>query len=148
MLRSRLAADEGFTLIELLVVILIVGILVAVGLASFLNQRAKSEDAEAKVYATAAGKAMVIWGGDHGGSYADATPAGLARIEPSLATARGLTIDAGRRSFTVTVDSAAGDKGGGSFSLERSDTSAIARTCANPGKGACAATPDSGGNSW
>jgi type IV pilus assembly protein PilA len=47
---DKKGAEKGFTLIELLVVIIIIGILAAIALPSFLNQASKARQSESKTY--------------------------------------------------------------------------------------------------
>lgn len=143
MRRPPLAAERGFTLVELLVVMLIIGILSAVGIGTFLNQRSKAEDADAKASASTAAKAMAIFHTEHD-TYAGATAAELAKIEVSLGRADNLSVTGDDTTFTVSVDSAAG----GTFSLAKQASGAIERECTQPGVGGCAGTPDAHGNRW
>jgi type IV pilus assembly protein PilA len=146
--RLRAADDSGFTLVELLVVTLIIGILAAIAIASFLNQRSKAQDSQAKVYATTAAKALEVWHSDHS-TYAGATQAGLGAIEPSVNQAPNLTLGTlGPTTFRVEVDSVSGTSGGGAFSLEKLPDGSLRRDCTNPGAGGCRVNADANGNRW
>jgi type IV pilus assembly protein PilA len=83
-LRQRSKDEGGFTLIELLVVILIIGILAAIAIPSFLNQKSKAQDSAAKSQVTTLQTAVETYATDHNGSYAGATLALLQVIEPTL----------------------------------------------------------------
>jgi prepilin-type N-terminal cleavage/methylation domain-containing protein len=144
--RLRPCSDErGFTLIELLVVILIIGILSAIALPSFINQRGKAQDAEAKTAVRNARTALETFHTDRQ-SY-NVSVADLEDLEPSLRDARNLAVTGTDETFTVSVYTASPETGG-TYTITLDANGDATRTCANHGKGGCRATADAAGNYW
>lgn len=83
--RQTYKSEDGFTLIELLVVILIIGILAAVAIPSFLSQRAKGQDACGKAMIKEMSTAMATYHLERD-TYVGATPAALNAIESTIGT--------------------------------------------------------------
>jgi len=84
-LRQRMARDEsGFTLVELLVVMLILGLLIAVAIPTFFNQKQKANDADSKAMAHTAQTAVETYATDNNGAYTGATLAALQNIESTI----------------------------------------------------------------
>ncbi|HEY9627466.1 MAG TPA: type IV pilin-like G/H family protein [Coleofasciculaceae cyanobacterium] len=106
---GRKKSEKGFTLIELLVVIIIIGILAAIALPSFLNQAAKSKQSEGKTTIGAVNRAQQAYRieGDSFANSIDALKIGL----PSIGTHYTYTIagntDTSSIEAVATVDTTA-----------------------------------------
>jgi type IV pilus assembly protein PilA len=140
-LRHRAQAESGFTLIELLVVILIIGILAAIAIPSFLNQRSKGNDAEAKSTAVTAAQATETCATDNNGQYTNCTEAAITAIEPTLTDAAArLTVASTSNTYTIVVTSNR-DANAATFTLARAADGTTSRDCATgtADKGGCSA---------
>jgi type IV pilus assembly protein PilA len=136
-LRQRSKDEGGFTLIELLVVVLIIGILAAIAIPSFLNQKGKAQDSSAKTQAASLQTAIETFATDHSGSYTGATLAELQAIEPTLKDTTTAEAQAVAKAAAEEYEVSSKAVGSGNIFKVKNVKGEITRECTTAGKGGC-----------
>jgi type IV pilus assembly protein PilA len=132
--RIRARSEAGFTLIELLVVILIIGVLAAIAIPSFLSQKSKASAATAKELARSASQAAETYASDHGGLYTGLEAATLHQYEAAIQIAptpnnAWVSVGEAREEGKGYIVTAVAPGSGDTFTITKNKNGETSRTC-------------------
>ena len=132
--RIRMRDERGFTLIELLVVILVIGILAAIALPVFLNQRTSGYDAQAKSNARNLSSRVELCFGpeeDYRKCQTEAELGGNVGVPYGPGDGEAMVTAATKTTYTIVARSAKADENGvvHTFTIDRDIAGTTARTC-------------------